>query len=42
MARFQNKTGGPLRGRQRVKKIGMGSGSSVAKQKANRKRGKRS
>jgi len=41
MAQYQIKAGGPTRGRQRVKKIGMGSGRSVAKAKANRKKGKR-
>jgi len=42
MAQFQNKAGGPNRGRKRVKKIGMGSGRSVAKHKASLKKGKRS
>ena len=41
MARFQNKTGGPLRGRMRIKKIGMGSGKAVAKHRAGVKKGKR-
>lgn len=41
MAQFQNKAGGPVRGRQRVKKIGMGSGKSVAKANASKKKGKR-
>lgn len=41
MAQFQNKAGGPLRGRQRTKKIGMGSGKSVAKHNATKKKGKR-
>ena len=41
MAHFQIKAGGPTRGRRRVKKIGMGSGKSVAKAKAAQKKGKR-
>jgi len=41
MAQFQVKAGGPLRGKRRVKKIGMGSGKSVAKAKVSQKKGKR-
>lgn len=41
MARFQNKSGGPTRGRQRVRKIGMGSGRDVPRAKARLKKGKR-
>jgi hypothetical protein len=41
MAQFQIKSGGPVRGRQRVKKIGMGSGKAVARHKAAKKKGKR-
>ena len=41
MAHFQVKAGGPVRGKQRVKKIGMGSAKSVAKAKAKLKKGKR-
>ena len=41
MAHFRNKAGGPVRGRQRVKKIGMGSGKAVARAKAAQKKGKR-
>jgi len=41
MAHFQIKSGGPTRGRQRVKRIGMGSGKSVAKAKTKLKKGKR-
>ena len=41
MAQFQVKAGGPLRGKRRVKKIGMGSGKSVAKAKTAQKKGKR-
>jgi len=41
MAQFQIKAGGPTRGRKRVRKIGMGSGKSVAKAKATLKKGKR-
>ncbi|MEX1026000.1 MAG: hypothetical protein WD226_13080 [Planctomycetota bacterium] len=41
MAKFQNKSGGPTRGRLRVTKIGMNSGVAVAKAKAVQKKGKR-
>jgi hypothetical protein len=41
MAQFQLKAGGPVRGKQRVRKIGMGSAKSVAKAKARQKKGKR-
>jgi len=41
LAQFQVKAGGPLRGKRRVKKIGMGSGKSVAKAKVSQKKGKR-
>ena len=41
MAHFQNKAGGPIRGRNRVKRIGMGSAKAVAKAKASQKKGKR-
>lgn len=41
MAHFQMKAGGPLRGRQRKKKMGMGSARSVAKARAQLKKGKR-
>lgn len=41
MAQFQNKAGGPTRGRKRVKRIGMGSGKAVEKAKASQKKGKR-
>ena len=41
MAHFQNKAGGPIRGRKRIKKIGMGSGKAVPKAKAAQKKGKR-
>jgi len=41
MAHFQIKAGGPVRGKQRLKKMGMGSGKAVAKAKARRKKGKR-
>ena len=41
MAHYQNKAGGPLRGKRRVKKMGMGSGKSVTKAKAAQKKGKR-
>ncbi len=41
MAQFQNKAGGPTRGRKRVKKIGMGSGKSVSSAQKTRKKGKR-
>ncbi len=34
MAKSQFKAGGPTRGRLRVRKMGMGSGASVAKLKA--------
>ena len=42
MAQFQNKAGGPTRGRKRVKKMGMGSGKAVAQAKKIQKKGKRS
>jgi len=42
VAQFQIKAGGPVRGRKRVKKIGMGSGKAVARAKATQKKGKRS
>ncbi len=42
MAQFQIKSGGPTRGRKRVKHIGMGSGKSVSKAKSKQKKGKRS
>lgn len=41
MAHFRNKAGGPTRGRKRVRRIGMGSGRSVAKHKTSVKKGKR-
>ena len=41
MAHFQVKAGGPIRGRRRVKKMGMGSAKSVARAKKARKKGKR-
>ncbi len=41
MAHYQLKSGGPTRGRRRVKKIGMGSGKRVQKAKAAQKKGKR-
>ena len=41
MAHYQIKAGGPTRGRKRVKRIGMGSGKSVAKAKKAQKKGKR-
>jgi len=41
MAQFQIKSGGPTRGRKRVKKIGMGSGKSVVAGKRRVKKGKR-
>jgi hypothetical protein len=40
MAKAQNKSGGPTRGRQRVKMMGMGSGKARAKRRASMK-GKR-
>jgi hypothetical protein len=40
MAKSQIKSGGPTRGRRRVKKMGMGSGKSRAQHKAStRQRG---
>ncbi len=41
MANYQVKAGGPIRGRRRVKKIGMGSGRAVKKAEAAKKKGKR-
>lgn len=41
MAQFQIKSGGPTRGRRRVKKMGMGSGKAVSKARASKKKGKR-
>jgi hypothetical protein len=41
MAHFQLKAGGPVRGKKRVKKIGMGSAKAVRKAKAAQKKGKR-
>ena len=41
MAQFQIKSGGPTRGRKRVKKMGMGSGKSRTQAKAALKKGKR-
>jgi hypothetical protein len=40
MAKSQTKSGGPNRGRRRVRKMGMGSGKAVAqlKAKGNKKR----
>ncbi len=42
MAHAQIKSGGPTRGRQRVRRIGMGSGRSVANAKIRGKKKKRS
>jgi len=41
MAKYQNKAGGPLRGRRRVTKMGMGSGKSRVQAHKNLKKGKR-
>jgi hypothetical protein len=41
MAQYQRKAAGPLRGKQRVRKMGMGSGKSRAVAKKTRKTGKR-
>jgi hypothetical protein len=41
MGRYRNKSGGPTRGRLRVKKMGMGSGRARARAVASLKKGKR-
>ena len=41
MAHTQIKSGGPTRGRRRVKKMGMGSGKAVTDAKKRVKKGKR-
>ncbi len=38
MAKSQTKAGGPTRGRQRVRRMGMGSGKVIAKIRAKKKR----
>ncbi len=41
MAKYRNKAGTPLRGKLRVRKMGMGSGRRVAEARAALKKGKR-
>jgi hypothetical protein len=41
MGRYRNKSGGPTRGRMRVKKMGMGSGRARARARTALKKGKR-
>lgn len=41
MAKSQIKSGGPTRGRRRVRKMGMGSGKAVAQIKARGKKPRR-
>ena len=41
MGRYRNKSGGPTRGRLRVKKMGMGSGRARARAHSGLKKGKR-
>jgi len=41
MGRYRNKSGGPTRGRMRVKKMGMGSGRARARAQTSLKKGKR-
>jgi hypothetical protein len=41
MGRYRNKSGGPTRGRLRVKRMGMGSGKARARAHAGLKKGKR-
>jgi len=41
MGRYRNKSGGPTRGRLRVKKMGMGSGTARVRAQAGLKKGKR-
>jgi hypothetical protein len=41
MASYKVKAGTAIRGRRRVVRVGMGSGRSVARAKAERKKGKR-
>jgi len=41
MGRYRNKSGGPTRGRLRVKRMGMGSGRARARYRSSLKKGKR-